>query len=140
MHHPTDRIAQTTQPLLHQLWSTGWNEKQLNGSTMRDWSNDHHAMSSTIKNKHKMLKSIYVILRVNDRGHFNIPVSRVGHYLVFIVLSISTAGSQHKHLDTRAVFMCFLYHRTLAGYTLQHIAQLPLLFHNIELCWGLPLV
>ena len=81
-----------------------------------------------------MLKSIYVILRVNDRGHFNIPVSRVGHYLVFIVLSISTAGSQHKHLDTRAVFMCFLYHRTLAGYTLQHITQLPLLFHIIKLC------
>ena len=24
MHHPTDRI---TRPLLHQLWSTGWNEK-----------------------------------------------------------------------------------------------------------------
>ena len=27
MHHPTDRKAHTTQPLLHQSWSTGWNEK-----------------------------------------------------------------------------------------------------------------
>ena len=31
-------------PLLHQSWSTGWNEKKLNGSTMRDRSNNplHH--------------------------------------------------------------------------------------------------
>ena len=28
------------QPLLHQSWSTGWNEKQLNGSTMKDQSDD----------------------------------------------------------------------------------------------------
>ena len=25
-HHPTDRITHTTWPLLHQLWSKGWNE------------------------------------------------------------------------------------------------------------------
>ena len=32
------------QPLLHQSWSTGWNEKQLNGSIMEDRSDDpsHH--------------------------------------------------------------------------------------------------
>ena len=32
------------QPLLHQSWSTGWNEKQLNGFTMKDRSDDpsHH--------------------------------------------------------------------------------------------------
>ena len=29
-------ILQTGQPLLHQLWSTGWKEIWLNGSTMRD--------------------------------------------------------------------------------------------------------
>ena len=31
-------------PLLHQSWSTGWNEKQLNGSTTKDPSDDplHH--------------------------------------------------------------------------------------------------
>ena len=28
MHHPTDRITHTT-PLLHQSWSTGWNERFL---------------------------------------------------------------------------------------------------------------
>ena len=28
MHHPTDRITHTTA-LLHQSWSTGWNEKYL---------------------------------------------------------------------------------------------------------------
>ena len=27
-------------PLLHQLWSIGWNEKTLNGSTMRGRSDD----------------------------------------------------------------------------------------------------
>ena len=26
MHHPTDRIA---QPLLHQSWSTGWDENSV---------------------------------------------------------------------------------------------------------------
>ena len=26
--------------LLYQLWSTGWNEKQLNGSIMKDWSDN----------------------------------------------------------------------------------------------------
>ena len=32
------------RPLLHRLWSAGWNEKYLNVSTMRDQSNDpsHH--------------------------------------------------------------------------------------------------
>ena len=32
------------RPLLHQLWSTGWNEKYLNGSTMKDRSDgpSHH--------------------------------------------------------------------------------------------------
>ena len=32
------------RPLLHQSWSTGWNEKQLNGSTMKDQSDNpsHH--------------------------------------------------------------------------------------------------
>ena len=31
-------------PSLHQLWSTGWNEKYLDGSTMKDRCNDplHH--------------------------------------------------------------------------------------------------
>ena len=31
-------------PLLHQSWSTGWNEKYVNGSTMKDRSDDpwHH--------------------------------------------------------------------------------------------------
>ena len=35
-------IAQTGQyiSLLNQLWSTGWNEKYLNGSTMKDRSED----------------------------------------------------------------------------------------------------
>ena len=30
--------------LLHQLWSTSWNETYLNGYIMRDWSNNlsHH--------------------------------------------------------------------------------------------------
>ena len=28
------------QPLLYHLWSTGWNEKKLNGSTIRDGSGD----------------------------------------------------------------------------------------------------
>ena len=28
------------QPLLHQMWSTGWNKKQLNGSTMRNQTDD----------------------------------------------------------------------------------------------------
>ena len=37
MHHPTNTI---TQPLLHQLWSTGWNEKQLYGSIMKDRSDN----------------------------------------------------------------------------------------------------
>ena len=27
VHHPTDRIIHTTAFYLHQLWSTGWNEK-----------------------------------------------------------------------------------------------------------------
>ena len=37
------------QPLLHQSWSTGWNENKLNGSTMRDRSDDplHHEGCST---------------------------------------------------------------------------------------------
>ena len=32
------------QPLLHQSWSTGWNKKSLNGSTMKDRCDDqsHH--------------------------------------------------------------------------------------------------
>ena len=32
------------RPLLYQLWSTGWNKKYLNGSTMKDRSDDpsHH--------------------------------------------------------------------------------------------------
>ena len=30
----------TPQPLVHQSWSTGWNEKWLNGSTMKDRSDD----------------------------------------------------------------------------------------------------
>ena len=32
------------QPLLHQSWSTGWNEKWLNWFTMKDQSDDqsHH--------------------------------------------------------------------------------------------------
>ena len=32
------------RPLLHQSWSTGWNEKQLKGSTMKDRSDNpmHH--------------------------------------------------------------------------------------------------
>ena len=32
------------RPLLHQSWSTGWDEKYLNGSTMKDRSDDpsHH--------------------------------------------------------------------------------------------------
>ena len=32
------------RPLLHHLWSTGWKKKMLNGSTMKDQSNDpsHH--------------------------------------------------------------------------------------------------
>ena len=31
-------------PLIHQSWSTGWNEKWLNGSTMKDQSDNpsHH--------------------------------------------------------------------------------------------------
>ena len=35
---------QIPQPLLHQSWSTGWNDKWLNGSTIRDRSEDpsHH--------------------------------------------------------------------------------------------------
>ena len=33
MHHPTDWIV--PWPLSHQLWSTGWKEKELNGSIMR---------------------------------------------------------------------------------------------------------
>ena len=28
------------RPLLHQSWNTGWNEKLINGSTMKDRSND----------------------------------------------------------------------------------------------------
>ena len=34
---------------LHQSWSTGWNKKQLNGSTMKDRSNDPKLASQTIK-------------------------------------------------------------------------------------------
>ena len=32
--------------MLHQLWSTGWNEKKLSGSTMKDWSDNpsHHEL------------------------------------------------------------------------------------------------
>ena len=37
MHHPTNMI---TRHLLHQSRSTGWSEKYLNGSTMRDRSDD----------------------------------------------------------------------------------------------------
>ena len=37
-------ICTIPQTGLHQLWRTAWNEKWLNGSTMRDWSDDpsHH--------------------------------------------------------------------------------------------------
>ena len=34
MHHPTDRITHTTQPLLHQSWITGWNETVSGASYM----------------------------------------------------------------------------------------------------------
>ena len=52
-----DRIA---QPLLHQLWRTGWNEKQLYGSTMKDRSNDpsHH--------EEMLLPQSYISLPVYD--------------------------------------------------------------------------
>ena len=38
MHYPTDKTAHM-MGLLHQLWSTGWTKKLLNGS-MRDRSNE----------------------------------------------------------------------------------------------------
>ena len=48
MHHPTDRIAHI---------STGWNDKQLNGYTMRDRSDDpsHHEQLATHKEGRKEL-------------------------------------------------------------------------------------
>ena len=41
---PIQTGSHIPQPLLHQWWSTGWTDKQLNGSTMKDRSNDqsHH--------------------------------------------------------------------------------------------------
>ena len=33
-------VSHMPRPLLHQSWSTGWNEKQLNGSSMKDRSDD----------------------------------------------------------------------------------------------------
>ena len=37
-------ISIIPQTLLHQMWRTGWNEKQLNGFTMRNQTDDlsHH--------------------------------------------------------------------------------------------------
>ena len=39
-------ICTISWPLLHQSWSTGWNEKYLSGSTLMDRSNDpsHHEL------------------------------------------------------------------------------------------------
>ena len=43
MHYPTDRIAHTTA-FVTPVGNTGWNEKYLNVSTMKDRSDDplHH--------------------------------------------------------------------------------------------------
>ena len=45
------RIAHTTAFVLIQLWSSGWNEKQLSGSTMRNRSDDpvHHERCSAME-------------------------------------------------------------------------------------------
>ena len=46
LYAPSHRQDNTPRPLLHQLWSTGWNEKWLNGST--PWRIDpttHRTMS-----------------------------------------------------------------------------------------------
>ena len=43
MHHPTDRMTHTTT-FVTLVVDTGWNENYLNGSTMKDRSDDpsHH--------------------------------------------------------------------------------------------------
>ena len=44
LYASSHRQDSTPRPLLHQSWSTGWNKKYLNGSTMKDRSDDpsHH--------------------------------------------------------------------------------------------------
>ena len=46
IHHPHRHDSTMPRPLVHQSWSTVWNEKELNGSTVDDRSDhpSHHQL------------------------------------------------------------------------------------------------
>ena len=47
MHHSTDRIAhRLPRPLLHQLWSTGWNEIAKKGEHTRYTTSNTDAVTA----------------------------------------------------------------------------------------------
>ena len=59
-HHPTDGITHTTA-FVNQSWSIGWNEKYLNGSTMKDSSHHKWTRSYTYQ-------ELKIVLQNHQRG------------------------------------------------------------------------
>ena len=74
--------------LLHQAWSTGWNEKQLNGSTMQDWSNDQSHHEQTFYHR------IYTLLLTPTECQ-----------IIFIYLTMHSTHLIHSYIRTWDVFI-----------------------------------
>ena len=93
MHHPTDRMAHTTA-FLHQSWSTGWNEKQLNGSTMKDRSDDpsHHERT--------LLPLSYISLRQPSKHAYLQEVGEVlGENVCFVTQGLQVVKRKPDNVE-----------------------------------------
>ena len=55
----TNHPSYIPRPLSHQLWSTGWNEKYLNGSTIRVRVEDLSHHEQTLN--HRKIKTVSVL-------------------------------------------------------------------------------
>ena len=87
------------QPLLHQSWNTGWNEKQLNGS-MKDRSND------TLHHEQTLLPRSYISLHINIHTYIYIYIyiyiytythTYIIYILFFSFFLFKTQLSEHLH-------------------------------------------
>ena len=71
IHHHIDRIVHTT-PFVIVSWITDWNDKYLNGSTMKDRSNEpsHHERTLLSRN-YISLPPVHGVKNAVDKGHWN---------------------------------------------------------------------
>ena len=97
MHHPTDRIAHT-MGLLHQSWSTGWNEKKKEGNVLFNKALNtfylqlfgirHMVKDHSNSEKGNPLPSLYRLLfPISSKGMFYMhhPTDRIVHTMAFVM-------------------------------------------------------